>query len=146
MGIDHTAIAIRNTGCSLGFYRDILGFHIAGESFNYGKEQEHLNHVSGSRVRITGLRASSGPGVELLEYVAPRDGRPFPAGNRPNDLWHAHTTLMVNDIQQAAAFLQRQNVRQVSADVEEATPLANSGAKGLFVQDPDGHQILIRTP
>jgi hypothetical protein len=29
------------------FYRDLLGFKLAGESMNYGTEQEHLNNVEG---------------------------------------------------------------------------------------------------
>src|ERR1043166_5868570 len=75
LGIDHTAIAVTDTDRSLQFYRDILGMKLAGESENYGTEQEHLNGVFGSRVRISGLRAQSGPGVEFLDYLTPRDGR-----------------------------------------------------------------------
>ena len=29
---------------------------------------------------------TSGPGVELLEYLSPRDGRPIPPDARPNDI------------------------------------------------------------
>ena len=75
LGIDHTAIAVEDTERSLRFYRDMLGFRVTGGSLNYGTEQEHLNHVFGSRVRITSLRSSAGPGIEFLEYVTPRDGR-----------------------------------------------------------------------
>ena len=56
LGIDHTAIAVSDTERSLQFYRDVLGMKLAGESENYGTEQEHLNHVFGSRVRISGLK------------------------------------------------------------------------------------------
>jgi MIP family channel proteins len=146
IGIDHTAIAVKNTESALSFYRDILGFHVAGESLNYGKEQEHLNHVFGSRVRITGLRASAGPGIELLEYLAPSDGRPFPDGTHPNDLWHVHTTLEVDNLDQAISALQSHHVLQTSPTAGDVTPLARSGTKGLFVKDNDGHEILIRTP
>lgn len=68
LGIDHTAIVVDDTDAGLRFYRDVLGLRIAGESENYGTEQEHLNHVFGARLRITALRAARGPGVELLEY------------------------------------------------------------------------------
>src|SRR5689334_14384383 len=40
LGIDHTAIVVRDTAASLAFYRDMLGLRIAGESTNYGPEQE----------------------------------------------------------------------------------------------------------
>src|SRR5262249_20767176 len=65
LGIDHTAIVVGDTDASLHFYRDLLGLQIAGESENYGTEQEHLNNVFGAHLRITSLRAHSGPGVEL---------------------------------------------------------------------------------
>ena len=79
LGIDHTAIVISDTDASLRFYRDALGLAVAGESENYGTEQEHLNNVFGARLRITALRGATGPGIEFLEYLAPRDGRPYPA-------------------------------------------------------------------
>src|ERR1043166_5745682 len=43
LGIDHTAVVVTDTERSLQFYRDILGMKLAGESENYGTEQEHLN-------------------------------------------------------------------------------------------------------
>src|SRR5205809_248596 len=42
LGIDHTAIVVWDTEASLKFYRDLLGMRVAGESENYGTEQEHL--------------------------------------------------------------------------------------------------------
>src|SRR4051812_34653021 len=62
MGIDHTAIVVGDSDRSLAFYRDKLGMRVAGKSENYGTEQEHLNNVSGARLRITALRASTGLG------------------------------------------------------------------------------------
>jgi catechol 2,3-dioxygenase-like lactoylglutathione lyase family enzyme len=93
LGIDHTAIVVGDTDESLRFYRDALGFRVAGESENFGPEQEALNAVSGARLRITGLRASAGPGIELLEYLAPDGGRPIPADVRANDLARWQTKL-----------------------------------------------------
>ncbi|MDX2154203.1 MAG: VOC family protein [Bryobacteraceae bacterium] len=95
LGIDHTAIAVSDTEQSLRFYRDELGLNIAGESENYGPEQERLNNVAGARLRITALRAPSGPGIELLEYLAPRGGRPFPDAPQPHDLFHWETRLVL---------------------------------------------------
>ena len=57
LGIDHTAIGISNTDASLHFYRDLLGLRKAGESENFGTEQEHLNQVFGAHLRITGMRS-----------------------------------------------------------------------------------------
>jgi catechol 2,3-dioxygenase-like lactoylglutathione lyase family enzyme len=93
LGIDHTAIAVADTEASLRFYRDTLGLRVAGESENYGAEQERLNGVFGARLRITALRARHGMGIELLEYLAPPGGAPRPADLRPNDLLAWRTTL-----------------------------------------------------
>jgi len=94
LGIDHTAIAVGDTEASLKFYRDKLGFKVAGESENYGVEQEHLNNVAGAHLHITSVRGASGPAIEFLEYLAPRDGRPYPADSHGNDLWQWQTKLI----------------------------------------------------
>jgi catechol 2,3-dioxygenase-like lactoylglutathione lyase family enzyme len=113
LGIDHTAIAVADTARSVAFYRDRLGLRVAGESENWGPEQERLNAVFASRVRITGLRATHGPGIELLEYLAPADGRPFPAHLRASDVAFWQTALI--------------------ADVPHA----------IALRDPDGHALRI---
>jgi catechol 2,3-dioxygenase-like lactoylglutathione lyase family enzyme len=57
------------------FYQNLLGMRVAGDSENYGPEQEHLNNVFGAHLQITSLRGPQGIGIEFLEYLAPRDGR-----------------------------------------------------------------------
>src|SRR5881398_1848722 len=115
LGIDHTAIAVSDTDASLVFYRDLLGLAVAGESENYGSEQEHLNNVFGAHLRITALRAPSGPGIELLEYLAPRDGRLIAADEHANDIAHWETDLAVADADAAARLLQLSRVSFVSS-------------------------------
>src|SRR5258705_567885 len=97
LGIDHTAIVVADTEASVAFYRDALGLAVVGGSENHGTEQEHLNGVFGARLHITALRAASGPGIELLEYLAPRDGRPIPPDERANDVAHWQTRLLSRD-------------------------------------------------
>ncbi len=72
LGIDHSAIAARDTESSLAFYRNRLGLHVAGTSENWGIEQERLSGVEGAHVRITSLRAQSGPGRVPAISDAPR--------------------------------------------------------------------------
>jgi catechol 2,3-dioxygenase-like lactoylglutathione lyase family enzyme len=139
LGIDHTAIVVRDTEASLKFYCDVLGMHVVGMSENYGTEQEHLNNVFGARLRITSMRAAVGPGVEFLEYLAPRDGRPIPADERANDLFHWQTRLSVTDADQAARRLLGIKSIFVSTGI---VPLRNGElgfTRGLMVRDPDGH-------
>jgi catechol 2,3-dioxygenase-like lactoylglutathione lyase family enzyme len=139
LGIDHTAIVAGNTDSSLAFYHDVLGMSVAGTSENYGTEQEHLNNVFGARLRITALRAASGPGVELLEYLAPTDGRPYPADERANDLVHWQTIMGTSDVVGAERALRRAQVRFVSSGVVTLGDTANSAV----VRDPDGHAVLV---
>jgi catechol 2,3-dioxygenase-like lactoylglutathione lyase family enzyme len=143
LGIDHTAIVVSNTESSLNFYRDVLGMRVAGESENYGTEQEHLNNVFGARLRITALRAAAGPGIEFLEYLTPRDGRPIPADERANDIVHRETILIALDVEAAAQKFNRNKTRFVSSGLV-VNPIQQSGTqKALSVCDPDGHAIEI---
>ncbi len=143
LGIDHTAIVVSNTEESLKFYRDLLGLKLAGESLNYGTEQEHLNNVFGAKLRISGLRAPKGPGIEFLEYLAPRDGREYPIDARANDLWHWQTTLIVSEANAAEERLRAGKTNFVSTGAV-VLPNAQLGfQEGLLVRDPDGHVMKV---
>jgi catechol 2,3-dioxygenase-like lactoylglutathione lyase family enzyme len=146
LGIDHTAIVVSDTRASLAFYRDLLGFRVAGESMNFGTEQAHLNNVPGARLHITSLRAPAGPGVEFLEYLVPRDGRPFPEGERANDLVHWQTTILVPSAEAAAAAVRRGHFRLISPDVTTLPDSALGFTRGIGVRDPDGHVVQLVEP
>lgn len=141
LGIDHTAIVVKDTDASLAFYRDTLGLTVAGESENYDNEQEHLNNVFGARLRITALRAAEGPGIELLEYLAPRDGRDAPADLRANDIAHWQTTLVTGTLDPLLPLARAHKIALVSpgpVDVSNPSLWFRSGA---LTRDPDGHGI-----
>jgi catechol 2,3-dioxygenase-like lactoylglutathione lyase family enzyme len=142
LGIDHTAIVISDTEASLSFYRDTLGMQVAGQSENYGPEQERLNNVFGARLRITVVRAASGPGIEFLEYLAPRDGRPYPADEKSNDLIiHWQTQLAVPSADRAAEDLRKSRRTLVSSGVV-VLPDGQAGfRKAIIARDPDGHAV-----
>jgi catechol 2,3-dioxygenase-like lactoylglutathione lyase family enzyme len=143
LGIDHTAIGIASTEASLKFYRDLLGLRKAGESENSGTEQEHLNQVFGAHLRITGMRTDSGPGIEFLEYLTPRDGRSRPPDIHANDIVHWQTMIATDDIDLLAKKLRDAAVRFVSPGVV-AMPKDKAGfSKGALVSDPDGHSVLL---
>ncbi|HEU4342112.1 MAG TPA: VOC family protein [Candidatus Binatia bacterium] len=143
LGIDHTAIVVSNTQNSLKFYRDLLGFKLAGQTMNYGTEQEHLNNVAGARLHISGLRTQSGPGVEFLDYLTPKNGRPAPADTRANDLWHWQTTLSTASGATAAEKIRAARGRIVSPGVAEIPGKKLGFAKGFLARDPDGHGLQI---
>jgi catechol 2,3-dioxygenase-like lactoylglutathione lyase family enzyme len=134
LGIDHTAITVSDTDQSLAFYRDQLGLRVAGESENYGTEQEHLNGVFGARLRITALRAERGPGIELLEYLSPRGGRPMPRDVRANDLFHWQVVVSATDSSAVSRAATTTGGRAISL----VAPMRES-----FVRDRDGHALRV---
>jgi catechol 2,3-dioxygenase-like lactoylglutathione lyase family enzyme len=134
LGIAHTAITVSDTDQSLAFYRDRLGLKIAGESENYGPEQEHLNGVFGARLRITALRAASGPGIELLQYLSPRGGRPMPTDARANDLFHWQIVVSASDMREVGRAATMTGGRTIG-------PVAR--AREACVRDRDGHALRV---
>ena len=138
LGIDHTALVVADTDASLKFYGDLLGMKVVGTSENYGPEQERLNNVFGTRLRITTLHALVGPGVELLEYLSPRTGRAMPSDTQANDGWHWQVNATANVT--AADRI----VRHGHYDYVSPGPQQIDHQPALMVRDPDGHALLFR--
>ena len=141
LGIDHTAIVVSSTASSLKYYRDLLGMRLAGETLNSGTEQEHLNNIPGARLRITNLRAAVGPGVEFLEYLVPRNGRPAPRDTRANDIWHWHTVFETGNAREAIEKIRSARRALVSPAVVTMPDRGLGFGKGFLARDPDGHGI-----
>ncbi len=146
MGIDHTAIVVAATATSLRFWREGLGFAVRGESWNQGDEQAHLHTVRGARLHISGLRGTEGPGVEFLEYLAPRDGRAYPDDARPDDLLHWQTVVPVADVDSALARLLARGGRLLSDRVAADPARALGWRRAVLVRDPDGHAVELVEP
>jgi len=145
LGIDHTAIVVSETDKSLAFYRDLLGLRVAGESENFGVEQEHLNQVFGARLRITALRAEQGPGIEFLEYISPPGGRALPENAKADDLIFWHTDFLADEINGLAARLHERGTRFVSAPSVRLRGDSADSFDRVMLRDPDGHALqLIR--
>jgi catechol 2,3-dioxygenase-like lactoylglutathione lyase family enzyme len=148
LGLDHTAIVVASTADSLRWYRDTLGMTVAGTAENYGPEQERLNNVFGARVRITALRAEHGIGVELLEYLAPRTGRPMPVDTLANDDWHWQVNFARDSLKDIEAALHANREMSgapayVSPGVVTFAPPGRLGRSALTTRDPDGHAAVI---
>ena len=144
LGIDHTAIAVSNTGEGLKFYRDSLGLEVAGNSENYGTEQEHLNNVFGARLLITGLKTKQdGIAVEFLQYLAPTDGKPFPKDTRSNDLWHWQTSFVARETSSLLKLLITRKFNLVSAGLVSFENGRLGFENAMLVRDADGHAVRI---
>ena len=139
LGIDHTAIVVGDTETSLRFYRDALGLSVAGESINYGPEQEHLNNVFGAKLHISGSKTrDAGINVEFLEYLAPTNGRPFPVDTRSNDLWHWQTSFSTGNVDGLFRSYKPEYISTASVLFKEHVL---GYRKAALVRDPDGHAV-----
>ena len=136
--LNHIALMTKRVEESVAFYERVLGMLVAGTSENFGVEQEHLNNVFGARLRITALRGASGPGVELLEYASPSDGREMPRDTRSNDLWSWQIAMSVGDLGEMESRARAGRARWVSAGVVGAGEEA-----GMAFRDPDGHAVVV---
>ena len=111
-------------------------------SRNYGAEQEHLNNVEGASLKITGLRLAQWRGVEFLEYLAPADGRPYPADARANDLRHWQTTVVVA-AGESVNLVATSGVALVSRGATELAAGTLGFRRAVVVRDPDGHAMQV---
>ncbi len=119
LGIDHTAIAVRDTRVSLRFYRDRIGLTMIGKSLNQGVEQDALSGVPGAQVEVTSLRGAKGPGVELLQYLQPGT---------------AETVASVPAAEDALHW-------QINFEMPASRASAGDGLQ----RDPDGHALAVAT-
>ncbi len=70
LGIDHSAIGVRDAARSIAFYQT-MGFAVSARSLNQGPEQERLDDVAGVRVEVVSLvPREPSPHLELLCYRA----------------------------------------------------------------------------
>jgi hypothetical protein len=115
----------------------------AGESENWGTEQDHLSNVFGAHLRITTLRASTGPGVELLEYLSPHDSRPRPGDAHANDLIEWQTSVAAHEAPQLFRNLRAGHVPLASPDLVGLPTPRLGFTRGVLVSDPDGHCVRV---
>lgn len=140
LGIDHTAIVVADTDTSLQFYQETLGLSLAQTMQNHGEEHARLSQVPGIHIKITRLDPDQGIGLELLEYLAPRSGRPIPDDIRPQDLMHGQIAMLVPD---PIALAKQHLARPVSIDLGAASTEPVHRDLGMLVRDPDGHAVCL---
>lgn len=144
LGIDHSAIAVANTEQSLKFYRDLLGLEVEQSNINSGKIQAHLDGLSEAKVRVTSLVSQGGMGIELLDYIVPGTGRPFPNDWQSYDLATMQIQLVVEDIDAAVSTLRENGTETISSQIVQF-PDSYPYRQAYSVKDPNGHNITLIT-
>ncbi|MCT0230070.1 VOC family protein [Synechococcus sp. CS-1324] len=143
LGIDHSAIAIADSGRSRAFYSDGLGLIALPSGENSGVEQDRLDGLSGAKVQITPLRCRAGMGIETLTYLPPNQGRPQPGNPAPQDLSHWQIRLAASNLEQIAATAAAFGAQVLPPGLMELEAGASPWTRGLRLADPDGHELLL---
>lgn len=113
--ITHVSFIVRDTACSLVFYRDVLGLAVDPERPDLG--------FPGAWLTLGGQQQ-----IHLLELPSPDPvaGRPEHGGR------DRHAAFLVDDLEDLAA-------RLMAADV--VISRSRSGRAALFCRDPDGNAL-----
>ena len=150
LGIDHTAIVV-------GGHRGQPRASIATRSGSSSRARARTTAASRSVSTMCSERVCAsppsrrpaGPGIELLEYLAPRDGRPMPVDVHANDLIHWQTRpLVVADADAAGRRARGRGGAWRVAGRGHAGPnrALRIPAGGCRVRDPDGHAMRLVQP
>lgn len=129
LGYDHSAIVVRDTATSIGFYNGALGFAEMSRSLNHGVEQEHLDGLPGDIVDVVALRPADQvtPHLELLGYRTP-PGRSAISAPSPRDV--AATRLIVE-------------ADDLSGTIPRLAVISSGGSRRAGGTDPDGHWLVL---
>ena len=141
LGIDHSAVVVKDAIASFPLYRDILGLKLQLQAQNYGTEYEHISCIFGARVQVNSMSAPSGIGFELLEYITPTDGKDYPLDSRASDLWHYQTVITVDDLAGSLERLKNEPCTFISPGIVEMSDRKLGFGKALSIRDLDGHVL-----
>lgn len=141
LGIDHSAIVVKKAKASFPLYCDRLKLELMLQAENYGTEYEHISGIFGARVQVNSLKPPQGIGFELLEYIAPTNGRNMPSNTQANDLWHCQTVIAVSDLETLATQLRSAPCSFVSPGIIEMSANELGFRRALAIKDLDGHVL-----
>jgi len=131
---------VGDTAASLRYYRDVLGLQVVGERGNFGPEQAE-QRARRSAPDHHAARRPAGPGVELLEYLAPRAGRPAPVDLKANDLAYWQIHFVVSDVEAASSAARAARGALTNSGVVALTDGRLGFRHGALACDRDGHAV-----
>ena len=139
LGVDHTAIAVRDTARSARFFGSVFGFSAGTRTENRGPEQDDLDDVDDVQVSVTRLAPDlPAPRLELLHYhVGTR--RPIPHDTASNDIVATHSVVRVASLDATAAALARRGTPLAGDDLM----ILRGGIRAALIAGPDGHRFLV---
>ena len=139
----HFNFTVADMDRALAFWRDALGLEVLNDWVSEADYLAEITGYPGVRLRLAFLRL---PGtearLELIQYLEPPGA---PRDQPTNVPGAAHLCFDVPDIAAAYQELRAKGVRFTSPPVE-ITSVANRGAWGVYLVDPDGITLELRQP
>lgn len=140
----HVGICVSDLDRSLPFYRDVLGFQVAGALDLEGEHVDALNELEGVKLRTVFLEQTDGQRIELLAFREP--GWTGPQAARPmNQVGLTHLAFRVDDLEAACERIEAAGGALLPGSRME---LPDQGpARAIMALDPDGLRIeLLQRP
>jgi catechol 2,3-dioxygenase-like lactoylglutathione lyase family enzyme len=135
---DHTGITVSNLERSLAFWRDVLGFEFSHTAHQTGELAQEITGVEGAEIKLVVLKTAGGHKIELLEYLAPPDGKC--ADLRPCDVGSVHVALLVDNLEHVLESIVASGWKAAGTpQILKTGP--NAGKRVVYVRDPDGTTI-----
>lgn len=142
-GFFHVGITVEQMERSLRFYRDCLGLDII---FDREYSEDYLREILAldfESIRIVYLGIPGGGSIELLEY---RGIERLSAASRPCDPGCGHISLYVSNVERVTQLAAKLGYGTRSAAPVDITAGPNSGARNIYLLDPDGYSVELVQP
>lgn len=139
LGIDHSAVAVGDTGVSQRWFEHCFGLTQSMQQENVGPDQARMDDVPDARVIVTGMAPeTTPPHVEMLGYLVGQR-RPIAPDTRSDDIAATCFVLETDDLEPIVGALTAGSARFVSPGI---VTLAD-GTRAIMVLDPDGHRFVV---
>ncbi len=141
--VNKICITVSNLQNAIEFYTKVLPFKLTGIEDIYGDEYENLLGKFGIRYTVAHLNLGNEK-IDLIDYLT-AGGRSYPETQKSNDLSFQHIAIVVSDIDQAFALLQKNKVEYVSTAPQTIPPsnTAAAGIRAFYFHDNDNHTLEI---
>ena len=138
LGFFHGGITVKNIQKSLEFYRDGLGLNVKFEKELTGSYLKTVLNLKFDLITVAYLNIPGGGFIELLDYQGIER---LSAASRPCDFGGGHLCLYVSKIDEIAEKMFKMGYLARSQSCVDITEGPNSGARSLYLLDPDGYAI-----
>ena len=120
--VEAPGLTVSDMDRSIAFFSRVLTFEKVADVEVAGEAYEHLHGVFGLRMRVVRMKLGDEQ-IELVEYLAPRDGRPYPAEAKAiglvNEVYPDHAAMMAA-------------VMATAREIAAKNPIAVTGSKVMI--------------